>query len=508
MYQSSLLYIQLMNLVKDNNTFSAITLDMIENAGKSDLSYSNLLKWTEKGFPNSKHKCDPDIKSYWEKRHSLSTYGSVVVMDNRLVIPQSLRKTILHALHAAHQGCDGMLARASNTVYWPQIRQAILNFRASCKSCHVNAPSLPKEPYVPSKPAEYPFQKVCADYCVYNQRPFLIITDRFSGWIHIYGVSNSATSRSLIKHCRKLFTDYGTPEVFESDGGPQFIATDFEDFLKVWGVYHRKSSAHYPQSNGRAELGVKSAKKILRDTVGPGGTIDNDRFSRAILQYRNTPIQGFGVSPAQLLFCRDLRDFVPSHPQHYRLNNKWIELADKREAMLSDRNNRIAKLYNKHAHSLKPLQLGIPVLVQNKHDKRHMNKWNLSGRIVEILPHRQYKVRLDGSGRVSLRNRKHIKPVPNQFSGLASLPHLKSPTPKLHAESDTTPDAEAADHGNTNADTLPYYERPVPTPAESSASSSQERRLQNALKKLASYNTPGTTEQLPLPPRRRRYNHP
>ena len=111
----------------------------------------------------------------------------------------------------------------------------------------------------------------------------MIITDRFSGWIHIYSVSHSAISRSLIEHCRKLFTDYGTPEVFESDGGPQFIATEFEDFLKIWGIYHRKSSAYYPQSNGRAELGVKSAKKILRDNVGPDGTINNDEFARAIL---------------------------------------------------------------------------------------------------------------------------------------------------------------------------------------------------------------------------------
>ena len=187
------------DLGNKSEVFSAINTDMIENSDKSDPSYMNLLKWTEAGFPSSKHKCDPDIKCYWEKRYSLCTFGNIVMMDNRLIIPQTLRKTILYALHSAHQGCDGMLARANNSVYWPQIRQAILNFRASCKSCHVNGPSLPKEPYMPSQPAQYPFQKVCADYCEYNQRPFLIITDRFSGWIHIYGVSRNATSRSFYK---------------------------------------------------------------------------------------------------------------------------------------------------------------------------------------------------------------------------------------------------------------------------------------------------------------------
>ena len=36
-------------------------------------------------------------------------------------------------------------------------------------------------------------------------------------------------------------------------------------------------------------------------------------------------------------------------------------------------------------------------------------KWERTGIIVEVLPYKQYKVKLDGSGRISLRNRRHLR---------------------------------------------------------------------------------------------------
>ena len=229
---------------------------------------------------------------------------------------------------------------------------------------------------------------------------------------------------------------------------------------------------------------ASAAKKILRDNVGSDGSINNDGFARAILQYRNTPIQGINASPAQLLFCRDLRDFIPSHPKHYKLNKKWVDLAYQREKQLSARNEKLAKSYDEHAHNLKPLDMGTNVFVQNKHDKRHFNKWNLSGRIVEVMPHRQYKIRLDGSGRISLRNRKHIKPMPIDLI-TKDTPFLK-PT-VCHPIQANVPKAGPISSGSdsTTDSTLRN---------ENSSDGTQQRRLKNAMKKLASFNAPGLQE--------------
>ena len=62
-----------------------------------------------------------------------------------------------------------------------------------------------------------------------------------------------------------------------------------ETFLRNWGVQHRVSSVAHPHSNCRAELGVKTVKRMLVGSTGPGGSLNTDAFQRAMLAYRNTP---------------------------------------------------------------------------------------------------------------------------------------------------------------------------------------------------------------------------
>ena len=96
-----------------------------------------------------------------------------------------------------------------------------------------------------------------------------------------------------------------------SDGGPEFIAGETQEMLKRWGVNHDPSSAYFPQSNGRAEVAVRITKRILEDNVGPNGSLDNDKVVRALLQLRNTPDRDCGLSAAEVLFGRRLKDSMP-----------------------------------------------------------------------------------------------------------------------------------------------------------------------------------------------------
>jgi hypothetical protein len=70
----------------------------------------------------------------------------------------------------------------------------------------------------------------------------------------------------------------------------------FQKSLKAWGIRHHLSSAYNPHSK-RAELAVKVGKKLLRDNTGNGGSLDTDKIMRAVLQYRNTPMQDSGGHP-------------------------------------------------------------------------------------------------------------------------------------------------------------------------------------------------------------------
>ena len=146
----------------------------------------------------------------------------------------------------------------------------------------------------------------------------------------IWGLLRQCTNASLISVCRSLFTVYGATKQFSSDGARQLNSTAFRGFLSRRGVKHCLSSVEYPQSNGRAELGVKAAKRIIYDNTPPNRSLNNDKAAKAIMQYGNTSFPYLSLSPAQILFHRNIRDYIPTHPSHYELHKEWVISARQR----------------------------------------------------------------------------------------------------------------------------------------------------------------------------------
>jgi hypothetical protein len=142
---------------------------------------------------------------------------------------------------------------------------------------------------------------------------YLVLGDRFSGWLSIYTASKGEfDAKALVKRSREYFTNFDIPEEIATDGGPQMTSDIFQKSLKAWGIRHRLSSAYNPHSNCRAELALKVGKKLLRDNTGHSGSLDADKIMRAVLQYRNTPMQDCRRSPGQMVFGRQMRDSSPA----------------------------------------------------------------------------------------------------------------------------------------------------------------------------------------------------
>ena len=190
------------------------------------------------------------------------------------------------------------------------------------------------------------------------------VVDRYSGW-PIVQQSRDGSS-GLVKCLREIFVTYGIADELSSDGGPEFTAEETQQLLSNWGVHHRLSSVALAHSNGRAELEVKTCKRMLMDNTGPNGEINLDKFQRRMLQYRNTPDRDTGLSPAQMIFGRPIKDFIPILPGSHRPHNTWIETSRAREEAMRARNVRKAERHTEHTVRLQPLKVGDRDLSRNR----------------------------------------------------------------------------------------------------------------------------------------------
>ena len=74
----------------------------------------------------------------------------------------------------------------------------------------------------------------------------------------------------------------GTHARVISDNGPQFIAKDFKEFIRISGMSHVRISAGYPQSNGKIERWHKTLKA---DAIRPAQPSTLDEARRVVARF-------------------------------------------------------------------------------------------------------------------------------------------------------------------------------------------------------------------------------
>lgn len=354
----------------ETEEFSTLSWVKIAEETRKDPVLSLLMKAIDEDFIEEY----PQLSDFLRYKDSVYITDGVVLYKDRVVVPSSLRKIVLENLHAAHQGVSTMQVRAQSIVFWPGMTASIQDTRSRCGECNRNAPSQAPLPSEPAVPPSTPFEQIFADFFEFGGHHYLVIGDRLSGWSEVFSTPTGSAwsgARGLIACMRSFIATFGAPEELASDGGPEFVASRTKEFLKRWGIKARISSAYHPQSNGRAEVAVKTAKRLLRTNISQNGSLDNDKFLRALLNLRNTPDPDCDLSPAQIIFGRPIRDSLSFVNRLEKYSNPhirptWREAWASKEEALRTRFTKTTEILNKHAAPLPPSKKAINVSYKTK----------------------------------------------------------------------------------------------------------------------------------------------
>uniref|UniRef100_A0A3B3RV52 Gypsy retrotransposon integrase-like protein 1 n=1 Tax=Paramormyrops kingsleyae TaxID=1676925 RepID=A0A3B3RV52_9TELE len=298
----------------------------------------------------------------------------------------------MQCIHASHLGVEGCLRRARECVYWQGMNEQIKTYVQQCDTCRAVDCNQQKETLRPHDMPDRPWAKVGTDLFTFDNKDYLITVDYYSNFWEIDYLTDTK-SATVIRKLKGHFARQGIPDIVISDNGPQFSSQEFQKFSHHWAFLHKTSSPGYPQSNGKAESAVKTAKRLMLKA----------RMSRqdpylAILDHRNTPTHGLSTSPAQRLLSRRTRTLLPTKTSllQPKIQDSVRELTTNQQRQLT--------YYNRSAKDLDMLKQGDPVRIQPFEPHKIWRK----GTVVEPIDLRSYSIQLD-SGGVIRRNRRHLR---------------------------------------------------------------------------------------------------
>ena len=362
-------------------------LEVFRNATAQDSVLQELKNMTMRGWPKDRSAVPDSVQPFWTFREEISFASGLLFKSDKLIVPLQLRPEMLEKIHESHLGVVKCKERARDVLYWPGMSAQIEQVVAQCAACNEHRSSNQKEPLISHPLPNRPWEKVGTDMFHCNGSEYLLCVDYFSKYPEIMRLSDT-TSKGIITAMKSIFARHGIVNILVSDNAPQYASAEFKSFAESWEFSHVTSSPHYAQSNGLAERTVQTVKRLLKKADDP---------YIALLEYRNTPLEGVGLSPAQMLMGRRLRTKLPVSTSLLTPEGA-LKVHDK----LKEKQAKQKSYYDVHAKRLPELHAGENVRMQSG------NSWKPAVVLSEHGQPRSYVVRTP-EGRVFRRNRRHLR---------------------------------------------------------------------------------------------------
>ena len=276
---------------------------------KQDPVLQQVRQYCQEGWPQTKG----DLKCFWHVRHEITSCDNILMFQNRLIVPESLRVETMQKIHHGHQGIECCHLRLTTAVWWRGASKDMEDFVRRCHICMHMSPTV-NEPMIPNTLPHHPWERVATDLFELKGKKYIVMVDYFSRYPEVIQLS-STTSSVIIAAMKMILSQHSIPQTLVSDNGPQLTSSEMKQFAANYGFQHVTTSSYHPQSNGLVERMVQTVKKLISET---------DDSCLTLLSYRATPLPWCNLSPSELLMGRRVRTDVPQSVKS--LTPNWSHL--------------------------------------------------------------------------------------------------------------------------------------------------------------------------------------
>ena len=344
---------------------------------------------------NNRWTAHPLLEPYRPIRENLFIEDDLIFHEQACYIPPPLRGEMLKRCHRSHLARDAMLRRARGAIFWPGLTKDIEILVDGCQACQLYSTKQRREPLINGEIPRYPFEIVHQDLMEWEGQWYLVTVDGYSDFFDLSRLGRTTTTHRIVEVTKRIFATFGSPTLLRTDSDPRYLSKEFQTFCADWEISHRPSAPHHHSANGKAESGVKIAKRILKKCSS-----QNEDLQAALLEWRNTPDKD-GLTPAEKCLSRRPRTLLPS-----RQSARQPRVPENVTANIERRRTKQKQQHDKGARALKPLAQGDEVRIE---PLPHQKTWS-KGKIRRKLESRRFLVETE-NGTLLERNRRFLKPA-------------------------------------------------------------------------------------------------
>lgn len=288
----------------------AISIDDVRTATEKDLELQTVLK----ALKDDVWDCsDETTKTFRFARSELYEHDGLLLRNDRIVMPGTLRSLAIKLTHLGHLGMSAMKRTLRARVWWPFLDKEVETFVARCMQCSMMARKDPPPPMkripMPSKPWEYVAIDFCGPFAQHGNTLILVLVDYYSRLTKA-SIVKTTDRESTVRALDALFEVFGYPCRLQADNGPPFSSRDFKADCNSRGIQLIRTVPYWPQHNGLVENAMKGIDKIMK--IAHENKEDyRNALKVYISAYNSAPHSTTGEAPEELMMGRLIRRRLP-----------------------------------------------------------------------------------------------------------------------------------------------------------------------------------------------------